>query len=589
MDLERCPDDILINIFKHLDLTTRFQAALACRRWHTLLTDSRCRMENVAVLNLFESRIWEQNINGGTKERLKPVMLNNSRRLISLAEHIGQCVSLKLWFDDPQFVVRVLEVLRGRGLRCRCLDLYPYGRQLPLRAVRELYPDLEALIIRPHGSEYFWSGMPFGDCPDFPNLDTLVLESLTLTNDVALPLSVTQMEWSHRDDAAFGGFLDKLERCPSVKYLLIGHVELDEPTCRRLLRIMRVVLRQLLVVVFKFVKFPAIRFDVDDDEVRTNLPNGQHQPLIKVAKFDLCYGDIYHTVSEFVRVFGAQMQIVGINTILEERQLASVYRLMPVLKKRDLWLQLGILQRATGPVVIFNNNPSGANGADNGLAIVDGGRNAEENRNGTSNLLRPPLELCDTVMKLDVSFVDSFPLLNSILTCGIYKNLLELKFIQCKALNDSSLEVVAKFFFRLKRLQLSSCNECTDRGLMHFVRHWDDRRSKQLCIVWRVGGNEASACSIPSLYLRLMLERNVLLEGKKMTRIKKKLPSDGEGERLMVWSKNWTNGKVDEIGDQKSINGKSSEKTLVFQDYCENELHWIMGFSLNVAGEVEEE
>lgn len=181
------PDEILSLVFKYLDFRTRLISSLVCKKWQKILTNQgSAKMDDIAVLNIFQKSVWDENIALTAKSRLKSIQVDDVSKLKSVAAHVGVCNSLKLWFRTTDFVDYVLKTLADRNLRMRCLDLYPYGYTLPMHIVKERYPDVEALILRPHGADYFWNGMPFDEFPEFGALDSLILDSVTLNAEVTL-------------------------------------------------------------------------------------------------------------------------------------------------------------------------------------------------------------------------------------------------------------------------------------------------------------------------------------------------------------------------------------------------------------------
>lgn len=349
---------------------------------------------------------------------------------------------------------------------------------------------------------------------------------------IQLPPTLSQLEWSHRDDGAFANFLDKLPSCVNLKYLLISHVQLDEIVLRRLLDCFSS-LRQLMVIVFKFVRFASIEF-LQSAEVLT-------PPPLKSLKFDLCYGDIRHTVLQFLQYASSEMQFVQINSIYEENQLNSFYKLVPALNKRNIWLQFGVLQRQPSstirvlPVVVNEENDLRAENNDNNDFQCH------------TVVPYPPLEFRDVLCKLDLSFVEDAAFLVGLLSCGVYSRLLEARFIQCSALTDVGLELLSKNSVRLRKLYINGCDEITSGGLEEFCKSWNVRKSKELNIVWR---SEMKFKDFAEEFGKTYPHLNVSYHDKK-------LPNDTKGQKIVVWD---------------------CRKMLTIQDYAPNDLHSIMGF-----------
>lgn len=548
--MENLPDELLILIFKYFDFKTRLTCSLVCKKWLIVLTSrGRAKLDDVAVLNIFEKSVWKESINIQAKSRLNSVEISDVSQLNSVSDHVDICNSLKIWFRTAEFVDRTLRTLADRNMQMRCLDLYPYGNVLPMQIVKNYYPNLEALILRPHGPDYFWTGMPFSDFPDFPRMDSLVLDSVTLSGQVVsvrnklkqelstlflfkvqFPASLSQLEWSHRDDEAFSNFIDNLPLCVNLKYLLISHVHLEETVLQRLFNCFSA-LPHLMFVVFKFVKFAS----VDYCTIETPTP-----PPLKSIKFDLCYGDIEGIVNLFIRYSSVELQIIQINSIYEEDQINSLYKIIPALNKRNLWLQMGVLQRqATTTIRVAPIRERNANAADHLQDDVDAAAGRSE--------LYPPLEFRDVLCKLDLSFVENDAFVSKLLSCGIYTKLLEARFIQCSALNDNGLSHLSKICVRLRKLYMNDCENVTSSGLEEFVKSWDGRKSKELNIVWRAELKFSDFCrELTKNYQQLNVKC-----------YDKSLPNDVKGQKITIWD---------------------NRKMLTIHDYSPNELHWIMGF-----------
>lgn len=65
-------------------------------------------------------------------------------------------------------------------MRLKCLDIYPYAKAAPLSLVQHYLPELTAMTMRPHATEFFWAGLDVPHFPDFKKLDTLLLDSINL-------------------------------------------------------------------------------------------------------------------------------------------------------------------------------------------------------------------------------------------------------------------------------------------------------------------------------------------------------------------------------------------------------------------------
>ncbi|VDP16478.1 unnamed protein product [Soboliphyme baturini] len=332
--MDQLPDEMLMAIFQYLDFKSRLKASAVCWKWHTLLQVCNVHRDDVAVVNVFGCKVWDVNIDDAAKERLGTALSGSADQLVSIPK---RCSSLKIWFDKKSFVSKVLKVLAGNNMKTKCLDLYPYDDVLPLNIVKKHFPDLEALILRPHSTEFFWTGMDMPYFPNFSHLKTLILENVTLCGTAAFPPSLRQLEWHHRDDSALEAFMDKVSACRNLQCLMIAYVHFDASSLTRLLSIFTQ-LKFLRTLGFKFVRFPVL----------TQLECGTNSPPIKILKLDSCYGNIRDIVTMFRNFIPVTLSFLSINTILEENQLSDINSLVPSLARQNILLHLGIMQRITG-------------------------------------------------------------------------------------------------------------------------------------------------------------------------------------------------------------------------------------------------
>uniref|UniRef100_A0A915I9K8 Uncharacterized protein n=1 Tax=Romanomermis culicivorax TaxID=13658 RepID=A0A915I9K8_ROMCU len=204
----------------------------------------------------------------------------------------------------------MLEILSEKCFKFHCLDLYPFNAHLPLRKLFVRYPDLHALTLKPHGAEYFWNGMPLSHFPeDSRKLESLIIDSINIAENVVLPPTLTYLEWTHRDDTKFFFFINKLCNCPKLNYLSISHVFMHELSQRILFDFFEH-LPELMYLTFKFVRFTKpltgsagesnspknndhvlLKTDqkINNDNDATNTSVDEKFVGLKVLKFDLCY------------------------------------------------------------------------------------------------------------------------------------------------------------------------------------------------------------------------------------------------------------------------------------------------------------
>lgn len=56
------PWHVMQKIFSRLEIHERAKAAEVCRRWYNILTDGKCPLENVVVLNVFQKSVWKNHV-----------------------------------------------------------------------------------------------------------------------------------------------------------------------------------------------------------------------------------------------------------------------------------------------------------------------------------------------------------------------------------------------------------------------------------------------------------------------------------------------------------------------------------------------
>ncbi|KHN76169.1 hypothetical protein Tcan_05170 [Toxocara canis] len=278
---DRMPDVVMQCVFETFDLRERSIASQVCRRWHYLLT-CRFPMEDVTVLNIFQHNIYKEKISSNKNIGLKCYHIDNADMLLTILQHCHSVSSVKIWFWSSSFAGEVLKMLKQMNIKMRCLDLYPYraeealdeafaafpdltgmtmrphgqdyfwsgldltsfprfgkmdtlmldGFNIRMMLFQEealdeafaAFPDLTGMTMRPHGQDYFWSGLDLTSFPRFGKMDTLMLDGFNIHPDVFLPESLTTLEWLNRS-GHFLVVMPKLKSLVNLEYLMLGHAE----------------------------------------------------------------------------------------------------------------------------------------------------------------------------------------------------------------------------------------------------------------------------------------------------------------------------------------------------------------------------
>src|SRR4051812_20822130 len=93
-------DDVLIKIFKYLNLKSRFEASGRCKRWNRLLTDPRAHIDGMNDISISDGQNDDQEIN---EEKI--------RNLQVLFSHVRHCKKLSLSNLKSDRVNRVSELI----------------------------------------------------------------------------------------------------------------------------------------------------------------------------------------------------------------------------------------------------------------------------------------------------------------------------------------------------------------------------------------------------------------------------------------------------------------------------------------------
>ncbi|VDM46418.1 unnamed protein product [Toxocara canis] len=155
---------------------------------------------------------------------MKCYHIDNADMLLTILQHCHSVSSVKIWFWSSSFAGEVLKMLKQMNIKMRCLDLYPYRAEEALDEAFAAFPDLTGMTMRPHGQDYFWSGLDLTSFPRFGKMDTLMLDGFNIHPDVFLPESLTTLEWLNRS-GHFLVVMPKLKSLVNLEYLMLGHAE----------------------------------------------------------------------------------------------------------------------------------------------------------------------------------------------------------------------------------------------------------------------------------------------------------------------------------------------------------------------------
>uniref|UniRef100_A0A914PHJ2 F-box domain-containing protein n=1 Tax=Panagrolaimus davidi TaxID=227884 RepID=A0A914PHJ2_9BILA len=178
--LNQMPYHILRRIFSRLEIHERARAATVCRKWYNILTDGKSPLENVVVFNIFQQAIWEASVNKNAGSTVQCLRIPDNEALVGVLLHVSEASSIKIWYNTPEFAKMVLEKIVEVGVKTKSVDIFPYSKEVGIDVFHELLPNLNAITMRPHGTDYFWQGLDLFSFPKFEKLDTLILDSFNL-------------------------------------------------------------------------------------------------------------------------------------------------------------------------------------------------------------------------------------------------------------------------------------------------------------------------------------------------------------------------------------------------------------------------
>ncbi|VBB29009.1 unnamed protein product [Acanthocheilonema viteae] len=441
-------------------------------------------------------------------------------------------------------MMRVAGKLKQAKIRMRCLDLYPYNTEKALEQAFSSFPDLTGMTMRPHGQEFFWSGLDMYSFPKFTKMDTLMLDGFNISEqpDVFLPESLTTLEWLNRS-GKFLRIMPKLRYLVNLEYLMLGHAEfLDTHEFDSFLQVISSEnLPKLQYLIFRYCKIDSHRQTVvirssdnedDERELRNDTAERVSELDIKLnslqmIKLDLCYTDLGFVIRRIISLTGSTMRVVSLNVISEETNYERIYDLSSLIAARKLTLHFGILQKDT----------------------------RTERREEVLNSMKLPPPSFGTVLgRFEASFLTDEALLRNLLLTHPLPRLTDVKFIQISAITPPILLHLSMMAPRLRKLSLINCEEDKlDIGILNFITSFSSRISKSLQIIWK------RKCSRPlSFYNMLINEHWDLIKDFEIRVIPKKFTANKVGEKIVIW----------EI---------ETKKTLYLQDFDVNDQGRILG------------
>ncbi|CAM5999453.1 unnamed protein product [Sphagnum balticum] len=357
--------------------------------------------------------------NGDRSGRITSTPLRSLDDLHTALMHIASTSSLKLWYRQPHFIAQVCgtlnedwklvkpqqipELLKSSSTRIKCVDVYPYSTHVPIELIDSTFPQLTSMIVRPHGTEHFYD------------------------DDAAqLPANISYLEWSNRKTDSFRVLVPKLSQLHRLEYLLLGHIDFAAAgdTDHMLADFFNVLYLMPLVkyLVLRFCHFKNIT------PIETGNDTTVYLKYLRVLKLDLCYGPLRTIINDLIALTDADnLRILNINSILEDVRLEDFYALVPLLRKLNIAVQFGLLQK------LAPTNESGPPVA--------------------SDIPLPsaPHELSTILHKLDLSFVEnvSIPMSLMIMTGAsggpaTLSQLMDIKLVQCASITDELLEIIAR-------------------------------------------------------------------------------------------------------------------------------------------------
>uniref|UniRef100_A0A0N4ZS89 F-box domain-containing protein n=1 Tax=Parastrongyloides trichosuri TaxID=131310 RepID=A0A0N4ZS89_PARTI len=543
------PNEVLQIIFNQLELKERCKVSMVCRRFYIFLTSGYYPLQNVVVLNIFEKDIWEKTVSKNAGVKVQCVKLNSLELLKSVFMHCNQPSSVKLWYSKRNFAKSVYDCIKESKVKLRCLDVYPYSSDLGLSYIYDYIPNLTGMTMRPHGPQFFWSGLDVETFPNFAKMETLLLDSFNVGPNTELPPNLHTFEWLNRGEGRFNEILPKIKKLSKLEYLMLGHAEIltNNEFINFISTISSDNLPSLQYIIFRFCKIGKTtegtsRFDYlfPPNEVPQQLESNKLEELVlpsnlqlkslKVLKLDLCYGNLTVIIDKFLSLTGPNLKILSLNVISDDSSIEDMYEISRRLNDRNVALHLGLLQKDKRK----KNQP-------------------------IPEYKIPPYAMTNVLSKFEASFVDDDALIQVLINSHSYSKLTDLKFVQCPSITNDILLHIANYCTKVKKISIINCDDVTEAGILHFVKTFNDRKSRNLQIVWKRDRKYARPASF---YLQLVSDHQHLLKGLKARFFSKRFCEENDGERIVIWN--------------------NDKKTLNIQDYNEGDQHRVLGIVMTL-------
>uniref|UniRef100_A0A0N5B672 F-box domain-containing protein n=1 Tax=Strongyloides papillosus TaxID=174720 RepID=A0A0N5B672_STREA len=543
------PNEVLQIIFNQLELKERCKVSMVCKRFYYFLTSGYFPLQNVVVLNIFEKDIWEKTVSKNAGVKVQCVKINSLDLLKSVFMHCSQPSSVKLWYSKRNFAKTVYDCIKESKVKLRCLDVYPYSSDLGLSYIYDYLPDLTGMTMRPHGPQFFWSGLDVETFPNFAKMETLLLDSFNVGVNTELPPNLHTFEWLNRGEGKFSEILPKIKKLSKLEYLMLGHAEIlsNNEFIEFISSISSKNLPLLQYIIFRFCKIGRSndngnRFDYPQSiqENPQNVENNKLDDLVipenlnlnslKVLKLDLCYGNLKVIIDKFLSLTGSNLKVLSLNVISDDSSLDDIYEIARRLNDRDITLHLGLLQKDKRK----KNQP-------------------------TPEYKVPPIAMNNVLSKFEASFVDDNALLNILINSHSYAKLTDIKFVQCPSVTNDILSHIANNCTKVKKMSIINCDDATEFGMLQFVKAFHIRKSQNLQIIWKRDRKYARPASF---YLQLVSDHQDLLKGLKARFFSKKFCEENDGERIVIWN--------------------NEKKMLNIQDYNEGDQHRVLGIVMTL-------
>ncbi|VDO40426.1 unnamed protein product [Brugia timori] len=391
------------------------------------------------------------------------------------------------------------------------------------------FPDLTGMTMRPHGQEFFWSGLDMYSFPKFTKMDTLMLDGFNIKPEVFLPESLTTLEWLNRS-GKFLRIMPKLKYLVNLEYLMLGHAEfLDTNEFDSFLQVISSEnLPKLQYLIFRYCKIDShrqtvvIRSSDDSNDDNDDNDNGNEHQLqndpteraceldiklnsLQMIKLDLCYTDFGFVIRRIISFTGSAMRVVSLNVISEETNYERIYDLSSLIAGRKLTLHFGILQKDT--------------------------RTERRGEMLLNSMKLPPASFGMVLGRFEASFLTDEILLRNLLLTHPLPRLTDVKFIQVSAITPAILLHLSLMAPRLRKLSLINCEEDKlDIGILNFITNFPSRMSKSLQIIWKRKCNRSQ-----SFYNILINEYWDIIKDYEIRVIPKKFAASKTGEKIIIW------------------------------------------------------